>query len=115
MTKVPNCLITGRAVYQYFTFKGKNYTFCCAGCLNSLVRKVANKDPAVKKIMMSSKDVKNFTKVKLSDEQKKKLKKALSTKKKSSKKSKGKSSKVKGSSKKKKSTSSIKKKGSSKK
>ena len=38
-----NCLITGRAVYQYFSFKGKNYTFCCAGCLDTLVNKVCNK------------------------------------------------------------------------
>ena len=105
MTKVPNCLITGRAVYQYFTFKGKHYTFCCTGCVSSVVSKVANKDPAVKKIIMSSKDVKNFTKVELSAEQKKQLKTALSTKKKKKKKSgKGSSKKKsgKGSSKKKK-------------
>ena len=108
MKKVPNCLITGRAVYQYFTFKGKNYTFCCAGCVNSVVSKVANKDPAVKKIIMSSKDVKNFTKVELSAEQKNKLKTALSTKKKK-KSSKRSSKKKKGSTKKKK-----KKKGSKK-
>ena len=109
MTKVPNCLITGRSVYQYFTYKGKNYAFCCAGCLNSLVSKVANKDPAVKKIIMNSKDVKNFTKVTLSAEQKKKLNNSLSTKKKSSK-SKGSSKrKSKGSLKKKKKQSSKKK------
>ena len=94
-----NCLITGRAVYQYFTFKGKHYTFCCTGCLDTLVNKVCNKEPAVKKIIMKSKDVKGFTKVELSSEQIKKLKSSLGskknskkTKKRSRKRSKGKGS-----------------------
>ena len=95
-----NCLITGRAVYQYFTFKDKHYTFCCTGCLDTLVNKVCNKEPAVKKIIMKSKDVKGFTKVELSSEQIKKLKSSLGSKgskrssgKKSSRKSSRKSSK----------------------
>jgi len=75
-----NCLITGRAVYQYFTFKDKHYTFCCTGCLDTLVNKVCNKEPAVKKIIMKSKDVKKFTKVELSSEQIKKLKSSLGSK-----------------------------------
>ena len=87
-----NCLITGRAVYQYFTFKDKHYTFCCTGCLDTLVNKVCNKEPAVKKIIMKSKDVKGFTKVELSSEQIKKLKSSLGSKKSSGKRSSGKRS-----------------------
>lgn len=98
-----NCLITGRAVYQYFTFKGKHYTFCCTGCLDTLVNKVCNKEPAVKKIIMKSKDIKKFTKVELSSEQIKKLKSSLGSKKNSKRTKKGsrKGSKGKGSRKKK--------------
>ena len=79
-----NCLVTGRAVYQYFTFKGKHYAFCCVGCIDPLIHKICNKESAVKKIIMKSKDVKNFAKVELTSAQIKKLKSSLSSKKKKS-------------------------------
>ena len=92
--KLPNCIITGRPVKRCFKFKGKCYAFCCLGCMGTLINKVCNKDPKVKKVCLNSSQ--GLEVIKLNAEQKKKLQMSMkksSTKKNNKKKTKKKSTK----------------------